>query len=192
MLLLEGIKMGFLNQEQLLKIGFFSFGNNVLISDKVSIYNPSKIKIGNNVRIDDYCVLSAGAGGIEIGDYVHVAVFVSLIGAGKITLSDFCGLSSRVAVYSSNDDYSGEHMTNPMVPSRYTCVEHGDVMIGRHAIIGAGSVLLPGVTLGNGVAVGALSLISKDCEEFGIYVGRKRIGDRKKNLLELEKQLKND
>lgn len=184
--------MGFLNQEQLLKIGFFSFGNNVLISDKVSIYNPSKIKIGNNVRIDDYCVLSAGAGGIEIGDYVHVAVFVSLIGAGKITLSDFCGLSSRVAVYSSNDDYSGEHMTNPMVPSRYTCVEHGDVMIGRHAIIGAGSVLLPGVTLGNGVAVGALSLISKDCEEFGIYVGRKRIGDRKKNLLELEKQLKND
>lgn len=192
MLLLEGIKMGFLNQKQLLKIGFFSFGNNVLISDKVSIYNPSKIKIGNNVRIDDYCVLSAGAGGIEIGDYVHVAVFVSLIGAGKITLSDFCGLSSRVAVYSSNDDYSGEHMTNPMVPSRYTCVEHGDVMIGRHAIIGAGSVLLPGVTLGNGVAVGALSLISKDCEEFGIYVGRKRIGDRKKNLLELEKQLKND
>lgn len=192
MLLLEGIKMGFLNQEQLLNIGFFSFGNNVLISDKVSIYNPSKIKIGNNVRIDDYCVLSAGAGGIEIGDYVHVAVFVSLIGAGKITLSDFCGLSSRVAVYSSNDDYSGEHMTNPMVPSRYTCVEHGDVMIGKHAIIGAGSVLLPGVTLGNGVAVGALSLISKDCEEFGIYVGRKRIGDRKKNLLELEKQLKND
>ena len=62
--------MGFLNQEQLLNIGFFSFGNNVLISDKVSIYNPSKIKIGNNVRIDDYCVLSAGAGGIEIGDYV--------------------------------------------------------------------------------------------------------------------------
>lgn len=182
--------MGFLSQEQLQDIGFLSLGNNVFISDKVSIYNPSNIKIGNNVRIDDYCVLSAGAGGIEIGDYVHVAVFVSLIGAGKITLSDFCGLSSRVAVYSSNDDYSGEHMTNPMVPNRYTCVEHGDVMIGRHAIIGAGSVLLPGVTLGTGVAIGALSLISKDCEAFGIYVGRKRIGDRKKNVLDLEKQLK--
>ena len=39
-----------------------------------------------NSRIDDFCVLSAGEGGIEIGDYVHVAVFCMLIGAGKIKL----------------------------------------------------------------------------------------------------------
>ena len=54
--------MGFYTREQLEKIGFKSIGENVLISDKTSIYSPQNISIGNNVRIDDYCVLSAGGG----------------------------------------------------------------------------------------------------------------------------------
>ncbi|MCI5143806.1 MAG: acyltransferase, partial [Candidatus Electrothrix sp. ATG1] len=163
--------------------------DNVLISDKSSIYNPGRISIGSHVRIDDFCVLSAGDGGIEIGDYIHIAVFCSLIGAGKIMLCDFANLSSRVSVYTSNDDYSGEYMTNPMVPSEYTGVTHADVFIGKHTIIGSGSVILPGVTLEEGVAIGALSLVDKKCSSFGIYRGSRRIGERKRNLLMLEEQL---
>jgi galactoside O-acetyltransferase len=66
------------------------------------------------------------------------------------------------------------------------------VKIGSHVIIGAGSIVLPGVTLEEGVAVGALSLVKKDCEAFGIYMGvpAKRIGGRKRDLLELEQQLR--
>jgi galactoside O-acetyltransferase len=182
--------MAFLTGEELKGLGLASYGKNVLISNKASIYNPGRITIGSNVRIDDFCVLSAGDGGIDIGDYIHVAVFCSLIGTGKITLSDFSGLSSRVAIYSSNDDYSGEHLTNPTVPSDFTGVNHADVFIGRHAIIGSGTVVLPGVTLEEGVAVAALSLVSKDCAAFGVYAGNRRIGERKRGLLELETQLK--
>ena len=80
------------------------------------------IVIGNNVRIDDFVVLSAGQGGIEIGNYIHIAVFSSLIGAGRIALSDFCNISSRVSIYSSSDDYTGEYMTNPMMPKILTNV----------------------------------------------------------------------
>lgn len=54
--------MGFYTREELERIGFKSIGENVLISDKTSIYSPQNISIGNNVRIDDYCVLSAGGG----------------------------------------------------------------------------------------------------------------------------------
>lgn len=54
--------MGFYSREQLEKIGFKSLGKNVLISDKSSIYSPENISIGNNVRIDDFCILSAGGG----------------------------------------------------------------------------------------------------------------------------------
>ena len=97
----------FYTEEELKAIGFKSVGNNVLISRKTSLYGVSRISIANNVRIDDYCVLSAGKGGIEIGNYVHLAVYVSLQGDGKITLEEFSGISSRTAVYSSNDDYSG-------------------------------------------------------------------------------------
>lgn len=180
--------MAFLTEQQLSTIGFAELGSNVLISDKASIYGASRIKIGSNVRIDDFCVLSAGEGGIEIGSYIHIAVYSSLIGAGKITLADFANISSKVAIYSSNDDYSGGYMTNPMVPVEYTNVTHAAVTLAKHVIIGSGSVVLPGVTLHEGSVVGSLSMITKDCEAFGVYVGApaKKIKNRKRELLELE------
>ena len=185
--------MAFLTEEQIKTMGFRHVGENCLLSDKASYYNCNNIKIGNNVRIDDFCVLSAGIGGIEIGSHIHIAVYSSLIGAGKIVLKDFCNISSKVAIYSSNDDYSGQFMTNPTVPSQYTNVTSSDVAIGKHVIVGSGSVILPGVTLERGVAIGALSLVNKNCTEFSVYMGTpaKKIKERKRDLLELEKQFLN-
>jgi galactoside O-acetyltransferase len=185
--------MAWLTDTQIKEMGFASFGKNVLLSDKASYYNCKNIRLGSNIRIDDFCVLSAGLGGIDIGNYIHVAVYSSLIGGGNITLADFSNISSRVAIYSSNDDYSGAAMTNPTIPAEFTNVHHADVKIGRHVIIGAGSIILPGVTLEEGVAVGALSLVKKDCQTFGIYMGSpaKRISERKLDLLDLEKQFIN-
>jgi galactoside O-acetyltransferase len=169
-------------------MGFASIGENVMLSDRASFYNCAGISIGSNVRIDDFCVLAAGVGGIAIGNYVHIAVGSTLIGAGKITMADFSGLSSRVSLYSSSDDYSGATMTNPTVPSEFTGVMHADVYLGRHVIVGSGSVILPGVTLEEGVAVAALSLINRDCRAFGIYVGNpaRRVKERKRDLLRQE------
>ena len=183
--------MAWLTNVQITEMGFASFGKNVLLSDKASYYNCKNIRLGSNIRIDDFCVLSAGVGGIDIGNYIHIAVYSSLIGAGNIALADFSNISSRVAIYSSNDDYSGSAMTNPTVPTKFTNVHHADVKIGRHAIVGAGSIILPGVTLEEGVVVGALSLVRKDCQSFGIYIGSpaKRIGERKRDLLALEQKL---
>lgn len=182
--------MAMLSREAIERMGFASVGDNVQISDHASFYGAARIALGQNVRVDDFCVLSAGAGGINIGHHVHIAVYSSLIGAGKITLSDFCNLSARVSVYSSSDDYSGATMTNPTVPSAYTGVTHADVFLGKHVIVGCGSVILPGVTLQEGVAVGALSLISSNCEAFGIYAGNpaRRVNERQRHLLELEQR----
>jgi galactoside O-acetyltransferase len=82
-------------------------------------------------------------------------------------------------------------MTGPTLPAEFTRVRHADVFIGKHVIVGSGSVILPGVRLEDGVAVGALSLISRNCEAFGIYAGNpaRRIKERKRDLLELEQHL---
>lgn len=183
--------MAFLNENQLNEMGFGSIGKNVLISEKASFYNPSKIFIGNNVRIDDYCILSTSEKGIYIGSYIHISCFASLIGAEKITIGDFTCISGRVSIYSSNDDYTGIGMTGPMVPIEYRKVQNEPITIGRHVIIGAGSVVLPGVKVADGVAVGALSLINKSLDPFFIYVGcpAKFIKKRKDNLLLFEKKL---
>lgn len=181
--------MGFMTREEVAGMGFASVGDNVLLSDKASYYNCGNIEIGSNVRIDDFCVLSAGKGGIKIGSFVHIAVYSSIIGAGQITLADFCNISSRVAIYSSNDDYSGTWMTNPTLPEQFTNITSAAVNLGKHVIVGSGSVILPGVIVADGVAVGALSLVSKNCEAFGVYTGvpAKKIKNRKKDLLMIEK-----
>lgn len=166
-------------------MGFARVGDNVKLSDKASFYNCENILLGDNVRIDDFCVLSAGERGIEVGNHVHIAVFSSLIGDGKIKLCEFSGISSRVSIYSSSDDYSGQYMTNPTIPVEFTCVTHADIYIGRHAIIGAGAIILPGAILEDGVAIGALSIVSKKCHAYGIYSGvpLRRIKERKKGML---------
>lgn len=183
--------MAILEQSDIDKMGFAAVGKNVLISDRASFYGASRISIGDNVRIDDFTVLSAGSGGIFIGNYIHIAVYTALIGKESITLQDFSNLSARVSIYSSSDDYSGASLTNPMVPAAYTDVYHAPVQIGRHAIIGCGSVVLPGATLEEGVAIGALSLVRSNCSAFGIYAGTpaRFIRERKRDLLALEQQM---
>lgn len=180
--------MSFYSSKELAKIGFRALGENVKISRKASIYGAENICIGNNVRIDDFCILSAGSKGISLGSFIHVAAYSSIIGQEKVELSDFSGLSARVSIYSSSDDYSGKWMTNPTISDDFTCVTHAPVFIGRHVIIGAGSVILPGAILEDGVAVGSLSLVKGRCLRFGVYFGSpaKRISGRKENLLELE------
>jgi acetyltransferase-like isoleucine patch superfamily enzyme len=183
--------MGLLSRAELERMGFAALGEGLRVSDKASFHGATRIELGDHTRIDDFCVLSAGAGGIRIGRHVHVAVYTSLIGAGRIELGDYCNLSSRVAIYSSSDDYSGRTMTNPTVPDEYKDVQHADVRLGRHVVVGCGSVILPGVELEDGVAVGALSLVRERCAAFGIYAGQpaRRVRERKRDLLELERQL---
>lgn len=184
--------MVFLTQEQLNAIGFKFLGKDVLISDKASIYNAGAISIGDHTRIDDFCILSAGAGGITLGRYIHIACYCSLIGQGPITLDDFSGLSSRVAVYSSSDDFSGAVMANPTIPEEYKNVISNAVTLRRHAIVGCGAVIMPGVVLGEGAVLGALCLATRNCEPFTTYSGvpARKIGERKRELLEHEKAFK--
>jgi len=180
--------VAFLSRQALLDQGFRHVGENVQVSESASIHGKSRISIGDRSRIDDFCVISAGEGGIEIGKNIHIACHCSVIGSGMIVFEDFSGTSSRVSIYSSNDDYSGTWMTNPTVSKEFTGVRHGAVTLGRHSIIGSGAIILPEVTIHEGAAVGALSLVTRDCEPWWIYTGvpAKKAKERSRRLLELE------
>lgn len=178
----------FYSREELAGLGLKSYGDNVLISRKASFYAPEKIELGSNVRIDDFCVLS---GKISLENYVHIAAGVMLFaGDAGITFESYTTISSRGAVYAMTDDYSGAHMTNPMIPQKYSGVTGAAVRICRHCIIGTGCTVLPGVTLGEGTAVGAMTLISSSTEPWGIYLGvpAVRVKERSRELLEQLKQ----
>ena len=185
---------GFLSREEIQAIGFAAVGGNVSIDRTARFYGAGRISIGSQVRIDAYSILSAGTEGISIGNHVHISVYVFLTGAARIELNDFSGLAARVTIYSSNDDYLGEALTGPTIPEELRKVTNAPVIVGRHSVVGAGSVILPGVTISEGACVGALSLIKKDVPPFLIVAGHNGqvVRERRKDFLEYERRLRHE
>lgn len=180
--------MAYLYISDLENMGFKSLGKNVKISDKVSIYNADEIEIGDNSRIDDFCIIS---GKIKIGSYCHITPMCLLAGGVPgIQLEDFCTLAYGVKVFSQSDDYSGETMVNSLIPKKYKNEKKEKVTLKRQVIVGAGTIIMPGVTIDEGCSIGAMSLIIKSTQPWGIYLGipAKKIKDRKQDLLFLEKK----
>ncbi|WP_199063811.1 acyltransferase [Serratia sp. ASV30] len=189
----EVFNPGYYNEYDLRSYGIKSVGKNVLIAKNCTIVGIENVRIGDNVRIDGFStIIAAGDGFLNIGSYVHIGGYSAIFAGAGVVMQDFCGLSQSVKIYSKSDDYSGNFMTNPTVPSNLTGVVSGEVSIGRHAIIGSQSIIMPKVIIAEGTAVGANSLIMKHTEEWSIYFGSpaKKIKNRKRNPLMLEEQLK--
>jgi acetyltransferase-like isoleucine patch superfamily enzyme len=155
----------FFNADELVAIGFTEVGSDIQISRKSSFYKISG-RIGDNVRIDDFCIFK---GHIEIGSYVHVAAFCSVSGAyAKVVLEDFCTLSNRVSIFTGSDDYTADTLNNSQVPEEFTSVRKGAVTIGKAVLIGAHSVVLPGITVGDGGSVGAMAVVNRSVPSGGM------------------------
>ena len=165
----------------------------VAIDAWARIIRPELVSVGDHVRIDAGVLISASHP-VRLGDHVHLAAGTKIFASGgAIEIESFANLSADVKVYSASDDYTGGYLTNPTVPAEYKQVTRAPVYIGGHAIIGAGSVILPGVTLGLGSAVGALSLVREDVEEGVVVAGvpARPIGRRDTDrLVALEAMLK--
>lgn len=179
--------MAFLDASELRRLGLKHCGNNVKISNKASIYMPELMEIGDNSRIDDFCVIS---GRVRLGRNVHIAVHCNVAGGEPgVFFGDFSGAAYNCQIFSQSDDYSGMHLTNPTVPDAYKKETKAPISIGRHVILGTSSIVLPGVNISDGCSVGAMSMVTKSTEPWGIYFGipAKRIRERRQNLLALER-----
>lgn len=184
--------MSYYTEDDLIEMGFKHVGKNVKVSKKASIYNHEDIILGDNCRIDDFCVLS---GKIKLGRNVHIAVFCNLAGGEEgIEMEDFSGLAYFCNVFTRSDDYSGGTLTNPTVPNEYKNVTKAPVHIGRHVIVGTFSTIFPGVDVREGCSIGAYSLVTKSTKPWTIYFGipAKPIKERKKDLLILEEKYLNE
>lgn len=145
-------------------------GENVIIGKTVRIRYPELVSIGDNSIIDDFTYISTQ---LEIEGMVHISAGCKLIGGpqSKVVMRKYSTLSPNVVIAAGSDDYVGGIAT-PLVGKEFKGdVEYGTVEIGRHSIVGAGSVILPNVMFGEGAAVGAMSLVKKDLEDWWLYAG---------------------
>lgn len=124
---------------------------------------------GDNVRIDPFCILSAGAG-LQLGNHVHIGPHGSICGRAPIQIDDHVNLSHGVRLFSSSDDFASG-LAGPMVPERFRAVVSAPLLLRRHALVGANTVVLPGALLGEGAAVGALSLVKGEVAAWWIHAG---------------------
>lgn len=182
---------GFYTLDELKTLGFASLGENILISRLSRIYGASNISIGNNVRIDDFVILS---GKIEIGNFVHLGAFSSITG-GKIgvKIGDFCGMSSQSKIFAVSDDFVNGYLIGPCVPLELRNVIEKPVLLTKHCHIGSHSLVLPGSIFELGACLGPMSLnMGRKFKEWSYYLGNpaKKVYDMDKiKIIELERQL---
>ncbi len=184
---------GYFSEEDLAILGFKKIGKNIKIARDAIVVGFKNIELGSNIQIDSNVTLAVSQGSLTLGNFIHIGGGSHLSCSGGVRISDFVTISQGVRIYSASDDYSGEFMTNPTVPSNFTNVVRGEVIIESHVILGSGSVVLPGVSMMEGTAVGALSLVKENTESFTIYAGvpAKKVSNRSRKVISLAENLTN-
>lgn len=177
----------YLTTPELRDAGFRHVGEDVKVHERASLYGLENISLGDHTRIDDFAIIIA-TGPVTVGHHVSIPNFCFLGGKHGIELGDFVTLAPGVKLFSASDDYSGEFLTGPTVPPSLTGGRHGPVVLRRHVLLGAGTIVLPGCTIDEGSSVGALSLVKEDLPAWGMFAGIpcRRLRARHRDLLNRE------
>jgi acetyltransferase-like isoleucine patch superfamily enzyme len=160
----------YLSREELERLGFAALGDDVRIHPSCVLVGCERISIGSHVRIDPFCLITISTR-LVIGDYVHISGHATLAGAGPIEIGDHANISHGAKLLSSSDHFSAAGIAGPLVPAAYRRVEIGEIILGRHAIVGAGSVVLPGSVIGEGATIGGLSLVKHALAPWTVNAG---------------------
>jgi acetyltransferase-like isoleucine patch superfamily enzyme len=146
------------------------YGKNVIIGKTVRIRYPELVEIGDNCIIDDFTYISTS---LKIYDNVHISSGCKIIGGPKanVIMHEFSTLAPNAVLSAGCDDYIGGIAT-PLVPMEYKGdAKIGTIILHKHCIVGAGSVVLPDITFFEGACVGALSLVNKNLDKWVLYAG---------------------
>lgn len=139
------------------------YHRNTRISDTVFFYHPERIKIANHVFVWHYTILD-GTGGLEIGEGTQIGAWVGVFTHSSHIAIRIYGLHYQEVMESEKVGY-------PIAP----------VKIGRFVFVGAGSKVLPGISIGDGALISAGSMVNRDVNKFEIVAGNpaKVIGSTK-------------
>lgn len=146
------------------------------------ILGIENIKFGNNIIVDDFAFIYATTP-MSFGNFVHFACFSSIVGGADLVINDFVAISHGARILTGTDDFKDWGFGNSTVPLKYRNLTRKPIHIGRFCIIGANSVVLPGVTIGEGSMVGANSVVTKDLAPWGVHIGNKRVSERNKEAV---------
>jgi dTDP-4-amino-4,6-dideoxy-D-glucose acyltransferase len=146
-------------------------GANVFISASVEVRRPELVSVGSHVAIDTgfYCTVAA-----EIGDYIHIGPYVTVIGGaeGRLRMGHFSSIAAGSRVICASDEHLGHGLPGPTIPEEFRDrITREPVVFERFANVATNVVITPGVTLGEGCVIGACSLVTGNTEPWTVYYG---------------------
>jgi acetyltransferase-like isoleucine patch superfamily enzyme len=165
-------------------------GRNVIFGQNVVLRHPHKIRIGDNVVIDDNClidakgdsnrgitigsgvfvgrnsILSCKNGDIEVGDRANIGFNCEVFSASRVTLGTDALLAAYCYVIGGDHDFS-----DPTAAVLAQGRRSAGVAIGEGAWLGAGAKILDGVTIGDRAIVGAGAVVREAVPDGAIAVG---------------------
>lgn len=141
-----------------------SLGKNVHVHESTEIYAPELLEIANDVHIQQGCKLFADGGGIYIGE-------------GTIFAHD-------VQIMARNHVYDAPDLESVLYDHRF---KNEKVKIGNFCWIGARATILPGVTIEDGVVIGAGSVVNHDVPKGAVVVGNPAKIVKYRNITKFDK-----
>lgn len=147
-------------------------GKNATIYSLAKIIYPENLSLGDESIIADFCFIYAIGKGIEIGNFCHITEHGIIQAGGHVKIGDFSALGPRTTILAATDNYEGEGFVGlKLFNNKYRKIAYEDVILEKHSHIGMGSIIMPGVTIGEGCSIGAGSLVTKDMPPWTICYG---------------------
>ena len=161
-----------------------------MIFPLAKVVSPHLVEIGDHSRLTDFTFIHGGKG-TKIGRYVDIQPFATIWSCGEAEIGDFVAIGPGVVISSAYYRYKEGAFMTGVVPPEFANINFGKVIIEDHAHIGANTTITLNTRIGQGAVVGANSVVTKDCEPWGIYVGTpaKKVGERPKDVLNLVPKL---
>ncbi len=156
-------------------------GNNVYIGHNVIFTNPKNVILGDNIRIDPFCLITTA---LEVDSYAQICSHAVLGGGSshKIKLSkwNFIGYGSKL--FCASEDYSGEFgPVNEFWGNNK--IFRGDITFEDYSGIASDVMVFPGVTIPEGCTIGAKSFVysKNELKMWSIYLGNPLIFHKFRN-----------
>ncbi|MCS6886484.1 MAG: acyltransferase [Acidobacteriota bacterium] len=146
---------------------FKQIGSNVIIERGAMVFHPENISLGNNIYVGHYAILKAYyRNEMVIEDNCWIGQFCFFHSAGGIHIEQNVGIGPGVMILTSRHSEQGRG-----IPILFSEIEEAPVRICRNSDIGVGSIILPGVVIGEGTQVGAGAVVSRSTEPYSVVAG---------------------
>lgn len=153
-------------KKKLKRLGYGS-----IIDQGVIITEPHEVSIKDYTWIDKN-VMILGGKGVQIGRRVHIAQNCLIQGVGTVRIEDYVGIGAYSRIYSATESYEdGKRMSGVMIPHEHRNVKRAPVIVEKDSFLGTGTIVLPGVRIGEGAVIGAGSVVLNDIPSWTIAVG---------------------